>query len=394
MLSERRIVCCSGPPFKRFLNLLRGLALLGLILQSGFVLPLRADALELELARPDDTYSLGVNVDLVNLNVIVHDGHGTYLPNVQKQDFKVYEDGVQQTITHFSAEDSPASVALLLDTGTCVLPGSYEERLNIMKSHALRFVRLLRPLDEVMVISFGTEVRMEAKLTRDKPAVEEAIQQIPPNGRGTQLYRTVAAGLELMKREKKSRKVMVLFSFGGVDIPSMLTNRDGRSGVLRFAEEADVTVHPISLPPDRTPGRRDIDFWQFSPQDTYLWEQMGGSAEFPGMKHFRLGPVILESLAAVTGGTYYWGHSWDQYEEHLTNALARIAAELGRQYGIAYVSGNRDKEGKFRKVKVELSIRGAKAQTRRGYFSKPTQENSPSPLLERILRGDHSAQLR
>jgi len=185
-----------------------------------------------------------------------------------------------------------------------------------------------------------------------------------------------------------------LFSFGGVDIPSILTNRDGRAEVLRFAEEADVTVHPISLPPDRTPGRRDTDSWQFSPQDTHLWEQAGGSAEFPLTKHLRLGPVFLKSLAAVTGGTYFWGHSWNQYEEHLTNAFARIAAELGRQYGIAYVSSNRKKREEFRKVKVEVAILGAKAQTRRGYLCKAPQENSPSPLLERILRGDHSAQLR
>ena len=71
-------------------------------------------------------------------------------------------------------------MALLLDTGTCLRPAfGDDERLSMMKSHALRFVRLLRPLDEVMVISFGSEVRMEARLTRDKRSVAEAIQQIP-----------------------------------------------------------------------------------------------------------------------------------------------------------------------------------------------------------------------
>ena len=66
MLAERRIVRCSGPPFRGFLKVpMRGLAFLGLILQSDFVFPSQADALKLELARPDDTYSLGMNVELV-----------------------------------------------------------------------------------------------------------------------------------------------------------------------------------------------------------------------------------------------------------------------------------------------------------------------------------------
>jgi VWFA-related protein len=327
------------------------LTILAFLLPSGFVLPSKADAQTLESVQPHDTYSLGLNVELVNLNVIVRDGHGRYLTDLQKKDFKVYEDGAQQTITHFSAEDSPVSVALLLDTGTCVLPGSYDERLNMMKSQALRFVRLLRPLDEVMVISFGSEVRMEARLTRDKRAVEAAIQEVPANGPSTQLYRTVAAGLELMKREKKNRKAMVLFSFGGVDIPAILANRDRRSETLRIAEEADVTIHPISLPPNR--NGRGSDTWQF-----------------PEMKNWTLGPGFLERLAEVTGGTYHWANSWNQYEEHLTKAFAGIAAELGSQYGMAYASSNRKGNGKFHRLKVEVAVPGAKARTRRGYFSR------------------------
>jgi Ca-activated chloride channel homolog len=345
-----------GPSTKPLLALARlNLAIFGLFFPSPLLFA--SEAQEFLSLHPDETYSLGVNVELVNLNVVVRDAHGRYLPSLQKKDFKVYEDGVQQTITHFSAEDSPLSVALLLDTGTCLRPVfSDDERLSMMKSHALRFVRLLRPLDEVMVISFGSEVRMEARLTQDKRSVEEVIQQIPPNGPSTQLYRTVAAGLELMKREKKSRKAMVLFSFGGADIPLILGYGDGRSKTLRIAEEADVSVHAISLPFD--PTRRASDTWQY-----------------PEMKNWTLGPVFLERLAAVTGGTHYWSNSWNPYEKHLTKAFAQIAAELGNQYGMAYVSSNRNLQAKFRKIKVEVNTSGAKARTRRGYFSNGTETN-------------------
>jgi len=342
------------------------LAIFGLFLPSAFVFASETAAQKFVSVQRDETYSLGVDVELVNLNVIVRDGRGTYLSNLQKKDFKVYEDSVQQTITHFSAEDSPVSVALLLDTGTCLRPAfSDDERLSMMKSHALRFVRLLRPLDEVMVISFGSEVRMEARLTRDKRSVAEAIQQIPPNGPNTQLYRTVAAGLELMKREKKSRKAMVLFSFGGVDIPLILGYGDRRSETLRIAEEADVTVHPISLPFDSS--RRGSDTWQF-----------------PEMKNWTLGPGFLERLAEVTGGTYYWANSWNDREDHLNKAFAAIAAELGNQYGMSYVSSTRKGKAKFRKIKVEVNTSGAKARTRRGYFSNRAQTNSPNPSLEQM----------
>ncbi len=356
----------SGPPTRRLLIVTTVIvAIFGFFLPSAVALASEADAQKFVSVQPDETYSLGIDVELVNLNVIVRDGRGRrYLPNLQKKDFEVYEDGVQQTITHFSAEDSPVSVALLLDTGTCLLPAiGDDERLSMMKSHALRFVRLLRPLDGVMVISFGSEVRMEARLTRDKRSVEEAIQQIPPNAPYTQLYRTVAAGLELMKREKKSRKAIVLFSFGGVDIPLILGYGDRRSETLRVAEEADVTVHPISLPVN--PNGRGSDIWQF-----------------PEMKNWTLGPGFLERLAEVTGGTYYWANSWNDHEDHLNKAFAAIAAELGNQYGMAYVSSNRKGKAKFRKIRVEVNTSGAKARTRPGYFSNRAQTNSPNSSLE------------
>ena len=150
---------------------------------------------------------------------------------------------------------------------------------------------------------------------------------------------------------------MVLFSFGGVDIPLILGYGDRRSETLRIAEEADVTVHPISLPSDRT--RRGSDLWQF-----------------PEMKNWTLGPGFLERLAEVTGGTYYWANSWNDHEDHLNKAFTTIAAELGNQYGMAYVSSNRKGKAKFRKVKVEVNTSGAKARTRPGYFSNREQTNS------------------
>ncbi len=351
----------SASPTRRLLKVARlNLAIFGLFLPSGLVHPSEADAQKFVSAQPDETYSLGVNVELVNLNVVVRDGRGRYLPKLEKGDFKVYEDKVQQTITHFSAEDSPVNIALLLDTGTC-LPVIPEERLSMMKSHALRFVRLLRPIDEVMVISFGSEVRIETSLTQDKSVAEAAIRQISINGRETQLCRAIAAGFEEMKLERKSRKVMVLFSFDGVDIPSILANSDGRSEILRIAAESDVTVYPISLPAI------------FRGSD---------AMRFPDMSEWALGPGFLERLAEVTGGTYYWTNSWDKSEQHLANAFAQVAAELGNQYGIAYVSTNRKGEAKFHRVKVEVAIPGAKARTRRGYFSKGVQTKSSNPALD------------
>src|SRR5262249_7318051 len=117
------------PPTRGCLEVARlKLVVLGVFLPCAFVFASEPDGQHFQSTKSDDSFSLGVDVELVNLNVVVRDGQGRYLPNLQKNDFKVYEDGVQQTLTHFSAEDSPASVALLLDTGTCVLPGSYEER--------------------------------------------------------------------------------------------------------------------------------------------------------------------------------------------------------------------------------------------------------------------------
>ena len=176
-----------------------------------------------------------------------------------------------------------------------------------------------------------------------------------------------------MKRKKKSRKAIVLFSFGGVDIPLILGYGDRRSETLRIAEEADVTVHPISLPSDRT--RRGSDTWQF-----------------PEMKNWTLGHWVPGALAEVTGEPY-WADSWNDHEDHLGKAFTTNAAELGNQYGMAR-SSNRKGKAKFRKVKVEVNTSGAKAGTRPGYFSNREQTNSSNRSLERMPEGHRSAQLR
>src|SRR4029079_783251 len=123
-----------------------------------------------------------VNTTLVTLPVSVTDRDGRYIPNLKKEDFRLWEEGVEQNVAFFSSVDKPFSLVLMIDTS-----GSTRFRLEDIQDAAITFVNQLRNDDQVMVVSFDDDIRVLSEFTNDRSRLRDAIRRTRP-GNGTKLY--------------------------------------------------------------------------------------------------------------------------------------------------------------------------------------------------------------
>src|SRR6185503_16515058 len=123
-----------------------------------------------------------VDTTLVTLPVSVSDRDGRYIPNLRKEDFRLWEEGVEQNVAFFSSVDKPFSVVLMIDTS-----GSTRYRLAEIQDAAITFVNQLRRDDRVMIVSFDDQIRVLSDFTSDRARLRDAIQRTEP-GDGTKLY--------------------------------------------------------------------------------------------------------------------------------------------------------------------------------------------------------------
>src|SRR4051794_28098394 len=126
-----------------------------------------------------------VSTTLVTIPVSVMDRDGRYVPNLQKEEFRIWEDGVEQDVAFFQSVDKPFSVVLMLDTSP-----STEFRLEDIQDAAITFVNQLRRDDKVMVVSFNDDIKMLSEFTSDREKLERAIRYANTDD-GTRLYDAV-----------------------------------------------------------------------------------------------------------------------------------------------------------------------------------------------------------
>ncbi len=326
--------------------------------------------------QPEAPYTLEVDVNLVNINAVVTNASGNYVLDLKKDNFKIYEDKVEQQITHFSPVDAPFDVALLLDTSFSAV-----DKLPRIQDEAIQFSNVLDPDDEVMVISFDDEVHLETDFTRNKNAVERAIK-MTRTGQSTQLYEAVYLALQEKLRKRRGRKAMVLFT-DGVDTTSPTSSANE---TIELAKEADVVIYPIYFD-----TRRDVERHSrsSSPFPTGRAPGAGPQLPLPGRipidtrsprqrdeeerqlnVEYEAGRSYLDRLADVTGGTVYVADRM----ENLGAAFSKIAAELRSQYSLGYVSANQKKDGKYRKVTVKVDIPGSIVKAKKGYYANPKKD--------------------
>jgi Ca-activated chloride channel family protein len=305
-------------------------------------------------AVEDDQATIRASVDMVSLPVVVTNRDGRRITDLAKDDFRVYENGIQQEIAGFAATDEPVDVALLMDTS-----GSTELELAKIQNAAIEFIHQLHPDDEVAVISFADDVTLQEDFTIDRNKNEYGIKKTRGGG-WTVLYEAVWLGLEDVLKPIKERTALVLFT-DGVDTNSRKANR---KETLDLARETRATIYPVyyNTLPDQY-RRKPLDPTQLpsiilAPQTPFPTGRGTSSDEY------HEGREYLKNLAEYSGGLMFDGN------QDLRYAFAEIARELGSQYSIGYYSSDKKHDGKFRKVEVRINKPDLVARTKAGYVAK------------------------
>ena len=269
-----------------------------------------------------------VETNLITIPVSVFDRNGIYIPNLRKEDFKIFEDGKEQLIEYFGTSEKPFTVILLLDTSP-----STEYEIDEIREAAKAFVDQLKPQDKVMVIEFDGNVNVLAEATGDRPTIYKAIKKAD-FGSGTSLYDAVTFSLQKRLSTVTGRKAIVLFT-DGVDTQSSKSNYDT---TLSLAEESDSLIFPIYYNTfEKT--RADADIW-------------GPPAPGTTAREYAVGKKYLEELASYTGGRVFRPEATPG---GLTAAFEGIAEELRRQYNIGYIPSEDGKRGQRKQIKVRVN---------------------------------------
>ena len=285
----------------------------------------------------DNAYMISIRVEMVALNVTVHDGRGNLVSELAKEDFQVYEDGIPQQIEYFSREDMPVTVGLVIDNSGTMRP----KRSEVIAS-ALVFARSSNPEDQMFVVHFNENVSFglpnDMPFTDKVAQLEIALSRITADGM-TALYDAVAAALDHLKKGNRDKKVLIVISDGEDNASKQKLDQ-----ILAMAGKSDAIINTIGIFDENNPDR-----------------------------NLR----ALKQLAKATGGEEYLPAA----AKDVVPICKRIAYDIRNQYSIAYQPTNTKQDGSFRAIHVTAKARNGKSlfvRTRSGYYAP--LKSQPLPM--------------
>jgi len=270
--------------------------------------------------QQQDEDVIRVSTDLVVLNATVLAKDGKFVAGLKRGDFQVFEDGNEQKIASFSAEETPFAAAILLD-----ISGSMESRLTLGRSAAIRFLEGLRDEDVAAVYSFYNQVE---QLQDFSPGQDLPARAFGLHARGqTVMYDAVLRAADDLAQRAEKRRAIVVLSDGGEN-----SSRTSADKSLDHALHAGATIYAVNM------------------------AEQGPTRDIASTAN-------LKSLAEKSGGRYIATPGGQE----LRDAFAAIAEELGHQYTLSYRPLNRQHDGKWRAIDVKLSRADVTLRTRKGY---------------------------
>ena len=318
---------------------------------------------------------------LVNIPIVVSDRSGRFIPRLTKDDFVLYEDGVQQEVASFGSEEVPFNVALLLDVSPSV-----EGNTQDIQDAALAFVRQLRPQDRVMVVSFDRNVNFLTDFTSNRQELEYAIRRVR-TGSGTSVYEAVYEVVSRRLRNLEGRKALILFS-DGEDTTSHRVDYDD---AINIVTESDVLVYGLRYPGADGGGGGYGGSWPRSPFPRSPWPGIQLPLPFPWPRSRRNNGPYGGGGGGNGGGRHWGGKDFmkDVTEagggpvfdaervSDLSGLAARIADELRHVYVVSYYPKNALSNGGYRAIRIRVRNRDDIAvRHRRGYNARDV--SSPS----------------
>jgi Ca-activated chloride channel homolog len=278
-----------------------------------------------ELSETNKSLLFRAEVETVFVKVSVTDFLNRAIFGLKREDFKIYEEKVEQTITNFGQQETPVSVGILFDVSASM---KANDNIKAAKSAIVHFLEAANPEDEFFLITFNHMPTLAMGFTRETADIQGRVSFKAPGGR-TALYDAVYLGLEQMKSAKNEKKALILISDGEDNC-----SRYSLPELREFARESDVQIYAIG-------EEGDLGY---------------GSTE-------------IREIVNMTGGRAFFSESLNELDYY----IRIIHSELRSQYVLGYVPSNKSHNGKWRRIRIKLEVpRGLPKlviSAREGYYA-------------------------
>ena len=313
-----------------------------------------------QAAPPQSPQKIVQVVNLVDVLFTVLNRRNKLVPDLQKEDFKVFDEKFPQEIRYFSRQtDLPLRIGMLVDTSN-----SIRDRIKFEQDASINFLFsvLRRGRDEAFVMTFDDEPQVVQAFTGDTGSLRDQILQTRAGG-GTAVYDAIydACQTELSHPPRPPgdqpdvvRRVMIVISDGDDNLSSHT-----RSEAIEMAQRTSVVIYTISTSTQWIQlSQTDPD--KLADRKTHLTE----------------GDKILQALAEETGGRAFFPYHVDDLDQSFQD----IGDELRNEYSIAYIPTNYVLDGRYHRIRIELpDHKGYQVRARRGYFARANREGSGQP---------------
>ncbi|MEW6212971.1 MAG: VWA domain-containing protein [Acidobacteriota bacterium] len=293
--------------------------------------------------KVDDEEAIKLNSSLVNLTVSATNRSGAAVANLSKENFQVFENGQPQQIEFFAPSTAPFNLVLLLD-----LSGSMKDKIELVKSAALKFIDAVGKQDKIAVVAFTDQVTVISQLTSNRDLLRSRIKAIKNFDGATKFYEAMWFALvDSLRGTRGQRNAIVVVSDGvdsSIDRWQPLETRVTFERLARRLEESDVLVFPIYI-------------------DTEYEEAMRGNSV---SENYAIARLQLERMAELTGGVAYQA----EQVSDLAGVYKQVAAALRTIYTVGYYPVNAERDGTYRRVQVRVDRGEVAVRTRKGYWAK------------------------
>jgi len=280
---------------------------------------------EVKAANDDDKFLFKAKVEEVSLHATVTDKKKRQVMDLERSNFKVFEDGKAQEITSFGREDVPVAMGIVIDNS-----GSMLDKRDRVNKAALNLILASNRQDQVFVVNFNDHYHMDQDFTGDIAELKEALGKIQSRG-GTALYDALIAAAHHLKTSPLQKKILIVVTDGEDNVSSQSLHQT----VELLQRENGPTVYAIGVLASDSPKRAR---------------------------------QALEAIAEGTGGIAFTPKTVDRVDQ----ISATVAHDIRSQYTIAYKPSNRPSNGGYRRIRVEAKSRGHKeltVRTRSGYYA-------------------------
>jgi Ca-activated chloride channel homolog len=275
---------------------------------------------------------LHVDVELALVSVVVTDPYNRLVTGLDMDNFRVFEDNVEQEITAFSSEDVPISIGVIFDCS-----GSMSNKLGKAREAAIEFFKTANPDDEFFLVSFNERAELTSSFTNSVEDLQSRLMLTSSRGR-TALLDAIYLGLSQMRGAHNGKRALLILSDGG-DNHSRYEERD----IKRLVKEADTQLYAIGI---------------FDPLEyrSRTFEELNG-------------PSLLSEITEMTGGRVFAADNLNE----LPDIATKIGLELRNQYVLGYRPSNKVHDGRWRKIKIQMRApRGLpplSVYSKKGYYA-------------------------